>query len=275
MYRFYCLTFFIAGFLVACASAPRTEPVQVAVAPTEPEPVIEQEFQSELQLPEPEISPELKKLHLAVESGNSEEIKAAAHTIIDAGPSGSESAEALRALAELSIRNERYSEAGLYADAAIQALPDNAENLFLKARIAHLQQHDDEAVKNLRKCIELAPTDARPYLLKASILLNYLDTERALADAEKAYKINPKDCESMVLYADALYASKQYSEAAEHYSSAMTQCRISEDSLKKLAKIYELHLQDAPRACEIYTKLTEMFPENPYYKASRDYQCGL
>ena len=45
--------------------------------------------------------------------------------------------------------------------------------------------------------------------------------------------------------------------------------------LKNIAKIYELHLQNPAKACEAYTVLSQKIPDNDYYKASRDYQCGL
>ena len=165
--------------------------------------------------------------------------------------------------------------ASLYASDSNRIKPDQLETLYLLARIAHDQNNDDDAVKILNQCIEKYPEDSRAYSFKAMLLLSYLDTERALDNAYKAYQLNPKDCGVLVTYADALYASQKYEDAAKQYVDAQSACKLTESSLKNLAKLYEINLQDAKKACEIYTKLAEIDTNNPYYKASRDYQCGL
>ena len=277
MTRIYLIIALLALITLSCASKPdsKTEiqsPVQNQqidqAKEQSPEPVIDKPT-------EPEIPKEVKDLRSAIEKSDSAAIQTSAHAVIDKMPDTPEASEALRALANLALSEKNDSEALLYAEAAQKVQPDSLDNLLLLAEIAHQQQRDSDSVKYLKKCIELFPNDSRAYLQKARILLVYLDTGRALESAAKAYELDPKSCETTIVYADALYASQKYEDAVNSYVQAQSTCTLPESALKNLAKLYEVNLQNSSKACETYTKLSELDPGNAYYKASRDYQCGL
>ena len=272
----YILLFGLISVSCASQASPKTEVKSPVQAQAQPAPQIapkpaEQEAAKSL---EPEISPELKDLREAIKSG-SNDVEAKAHAVVDKSPEGSDAAEALRVLATLAIQDKNVTKALLYADAANAAQADSLDNLLLLAEIAHLQQRDSDAVKYYKKCTELSPNDSRAYHQTARILLGYLDTERALTAAAKAYELDAKSCEINITYADTLYANQKFEDAANIYVQAQSLCPLPEPALKNLAKLYEINLQDAKKACDAYTKLADQHPDNPYYKASRDYQCGL
>ena len=261
--------------LMSCASKTQQNvqvqsPVQTQVAEPDPK-VAEPQIQPE----KPVISKELQDLRDTVKRSDFESAKNLAHQIIDREPEGTESPEALRTLAFIARSENNLSLASLYVSDANRIQPDQLETLYLIAQIAHEQNHDDDAVKVLNQCIEKFPEDSRSYIFKAKLLLSYLDIERALDVASKAYQLDGQSCDVNVVYADTLYASQKYEEAANQYVKAQSLCTLTEASLKNLAKLYEVNLQDSKKACDIYTKLAEMDASNPYYKASRDYQCGL
>ena len=262
---------------ISCASGSNSN--TETQSPVQTQPAVENQEKAQVSVDEKsvesEIPQELKVLREAVGKSEPSDIENLAHVVIDRMPDSPESAEALRVLAQLAISEKNYSKALLYGEAANTIQPDSLDNLLLLAEIAHLQERDSDAVKLYKKCIELYPNDSRAYLQKARILLVYLDTDRALESAAKAYELDSKNCETSVVYADALYASQKYEDAVNHYVQAQSLCSLSESALKNLAKLYEVNLQNPSKACEIYTKLTEIDPNNAYYKASRDYQCGL
>ena len=271
----------IAGFvsIQACASNPQPSAQSpVSQPPSQPaveQPSVPQTIESEAQ-PVVEQSPqELIALRQSLEKGDVGEIDTNAHLVIDRFPETPEAAEALRALADLSIRNKKYETAQMYAETAYAINAENPDNGLLLARCLHALNRDNEAVKLLDDMIGKNSDKAELFALKAAILLEYLDVERAMQAAQKAHDLKPNDCGVGVVYADALYASKSFSQAASAYESVRQQCSLTEESLQNLAKLYEVHTQNPQKACELYKQLTAINPDNAYYKASRDYQCAL
>ena len=220
-----------------------------------------------------DVLPELKALREAMATGDAQHISESAQVVIDLYPQSEGAQEALRALCDLSLKRGAPSEATLYLNAVLAISADNFDNQMMSARVAHENGDDQNALIALSRASEIKPDDARPYVEKAAVLLSYLDTERALQSAEKAIALS-QTCETQLIYADALYANKQYEPAVRHYELAAS-CELTETALKNIAKIYEVHVQDAKAACRYYRILTERFPDNAYYKASRDYQCEL
>lgn len=261
--------------LQACASKPQPvvqapvsqpEPVTQPVAAPDPEPQ---------PAPVEAIAPEIKALRDAVNRADRDEIERSAHSVIDAFPETPHAAEALRALADLAMQQQQFEQAQLYADAALSIDRDDPRSLLLNARVLHALHRDDEAMKQLNHGIEKSPDDAGLYRMQAMILIEYLDVDRALKAAQKAHELSPSDCGVQIVYADALFAAKRFEDSASAYESARLQCKLSEKSLQNLAKLYEVHTQNPQKSCELYKLLCEMDPGNPYYKASRDYQCSL
>ncbi len=269
--------FLILSF-VGCSSASKVveSPVQTVVTEpaAEPEPEVQQAKES---VPvAPAVSEQLQALRNSISVGDAAEIERIAHQIIDSGSEQGEQIEALRALSQRACAENRYEEARLYAEAAYGKESRSAETLMLLARISRYEQKNDEAVKRLREAIETDPGNPKPYLMKAAILLEFLDVERALADAKKARELDPADCSTGIVLADAFFAAHQFEDAASEYEKTVSQnCSLSEASLANLAKLYEVHLQNPKKACSTYQQLTQMAPDNAYYKASKDYQCSV
>lgn len=271
------LIFISSIFLASCASTPKSEVSDATTAQsTAPAPVTEPNPEPELP-PEPEkpaISPELEALNQAVANGSKEEIETASRTIIDLNPVGQDAVHAYCALADL----ERQSPdtARLYIERAAEIAPDDAVVQLTMGRIAHAQQLDDEALRHFASSAQADPANADACIEAAAILISYLDIANALTQAKCAYDRAPRNCAAMTIYADALYANKQFEEAAATYELRQTaSCPDSEDALRNLAKLYETHLSNPKRACQVYTELSTLRPDDPNYSASRDYQCSL
>ncbi len=252
----------------ADTKTPVDVPVEQPEQNTEPEP-------EKPVVSEPEISVDLRSLRDAVAQKQPDSIRTAAHEIIDRNAPAEERAEALRALSELAVTSNNLAEARIFAEKAEETLPNQSDTLLLLARIAHADNRNDDAIRYLNAASQTAPENSRSFAMKAAILLSFLDTERALEAAQKAHDIDSNDCLTNIIYADALYASHKFTEASESYESADTRgCSLSETALQNMAKLYEVHVQSPQKACAAYQRLTDLAPDNPYYKASRDYQCA-
>lgn len=274
--RIICSLFILSSaFLISgCATTPKKAEAPVLQPVQAPDPAPVKEIQTEPAAPVPTAAPDVQALRESISKDEPEKIQMHAHEILERTAAPEESAEALRALADVSLKKKRIAEAQMYADNAASAMSDNAETRILQARIAHADNRDDDAVKLLKTAIEIAPDNPTPYILKSAILLSFLDTDRALADAEKAYKLAPDKCDAVIVYADALMASRDFKHSVEQYEAADKFCTLSEPALKNMAKLYEVHVQDAEKSCRSYQRLCEIDPNNEYYKASRDYQCS-
>ncbi|MBQ9395096.1 MAG: tetratricopeptide repeat protein [Proteobacteria bacterium] len=274
MRREHSITFVavLTALILGCATTQKT--VEAPVSQPAPEPVVVEEVQVEPVETVPAAAPDVQALRDSISSHDTAGIQSNAESILERNAQPDESAEALRALAAVSLKEGRIAEAQMYADNAATAMPDNAETRILQARIAHADNRDDDAVKLLKTAIEIAPDNPTPYILKSAILLSFLDTERALADAQKAHEIAPKNCDAVVVYADSLMATRNFEKSIEQYEAADSFCSLSESALKNMAKLYEVHVQNAEKSCKSYQRLCEIDPENAYYKASRDYQCS-
>ena len=267
---------FMTLLLTGCKTAPAPQPEAPVVpppavveVPAEPAPVV-----PELP-PEPAMSEDLKALHDAISSTDKAAIERQAHVIIDKDPAGSDAVAAYRALAELALETSPAT-ARLYIERAAELAPNDAEVRTLFGRIAHAQSNDDEALMHFEAAAAADPNSATPCVAAATILLTYLDLEKALDRSSCAMERQPNRCDVLAIRADTLYAAKQFEDAAAHYEKYVAaSCPESEDILKHLAKLNETQLNQPKRACEVYTRLTELRPDDPNYAASRAYQCGL
>jgi tetratricopeptide (TPR) repeat protein len=265
----------LSSMLFGCASTPPTAPATPAAATPEVQAPQPKPEPPPVQETVPTISPVLQSLRESMIQNNSPEAKLKAHAIIDNAPKSADAAEALRTLAEISMHEVKLGEAQLYADAAYAINPKDTQILLCLARLAILHEQNDVAVKHLKEAANLSPQDPLPHIMLANIQLQFLDTERALASAKTAFQLAPQNCNASIVYADALYASRAYPEAIAQYEAAQTQhCKIGEATLKNMAKLYEVHTQNPQKACAAYKRLHEIDANNPYYKASMDYQCN-
>ena len=273
--KIYCFAFMML-LLTGCKTTPApqvevpvTPPPAVPAAPAEPEPVV-----AELP-PEPAMSEDLKALHDAMTSSDKASIERCARSIIDKDPAGSDAVTAYRALAELALETSPAT-ARLYIERAAELSPNDAEVRLVFGKIAHAQANDDEALAHFEAAATADPKNATPCVLSAALLLTYLDLEKALDRSACAMTRQPERCDVLAIRADTLYAAKQFEDAAAHYEKYVAAaCPESEDVLLHLAKLNESQLNQPKRACELYTRLAELRPDDPNYAASRAYQCGL
>ena len=180
---------------------------------------------------------------------------------------------ALLALAEIAAKRGAYREAILYADALIKSGSNSADAPLIKAKLYNSSHLYDKALIELDKALQIDPNNVDALAMKAKILLSFLDIDRAFESAKTAYDLSPDDCNLKILYADLLYAKKQYDNAIGIYES-VSACKRTEACLRNMAKIYEVHVISQPKACAIYRELVSIDPNNANYKASRDYQCN-
>ena len=263
-------------FTFGCASTQSAPSPEVPKQPTiseqkAPEPAHAIEVPTE----SPQISEELASLRQSLAQNDVEKTELLAHQIIDKDTKSPESIEAFLALAQIAMQQKKWNEALLYANAAIEKDPQNLDGLLISARILHEQNKDNEAIDKLNQAIEHHPQSADPMVYKSAILLSFLDVDRALEAAKSANDLAPNTCNVLLAYADALYAHHDFADAVSHYEKAdANKCQLTEQSIQYMAKLYEVHVQDPQKACATYTRLVELAPDNPYYKASRDYQCS-
>ncbi len=251
----------------ASEPAAATAPAAAAAPEPSPAPVNEPE--------KPAISKELQDLRDSIQN-QSQDIEEKAHAVIEAYAPSAERIEALNVLSQRALNDKKYDEAQLYAKASLDLDAQNYETLMIMAGIARAVEKNDEAVNWLTQAAQVSPDKTAPYVQKAAILLEFLDTERALLVAGQAQKLDPDACDVTIIYADALFAGLQFRDAIIQYEHADSlKCNLSEAALQNMAKLYEIHLQDAKNACQLYERLIKIAPDNPYYKASRDYQCSL
>lgn len=159
---------------------------------------------------------------------------------------------------------------------AIQLEPQNAQAQLVLAQAYFLQPNDAAALSALTECIKLDPTLLEAQLLGTKISLRFLNYPKALEYAKAAFELEPHNTRALLAYADALYANKDYNEAALHYENAiksLDNSQVPKRALIRLATIYEEQLQDSPNACRLYTHLHQLEPENKNYQASKQYHC--
>ncbi|MBO4349667.1 MAG: tetratricopeptide repeat protein, partial [Proteobacteria bacterium] len=258
-----------------CASTQSAQQTETPTQPTvaaEPAP---EPAPSEAQPEAPQISEELASLRQSIAQNDVEKTELLAHQIIDKDAKSPESIEASLALAQIAMNQNKWDEALLYTNAALEKDPQNLDVLMISSRILHAQNKDNEALDKLNQAIEHHPKSADPKVHKSAILLSFLDVDRALEAAKAAYDLAPNACNVLIAYADALYAHHDFADAISHYEKAdASKCALTEQSIQYMAKLYEVHVQDPQKACATYTRLVEIAPDNSYYKASRDYQCS-
>lgn len=217
--------------------------------------------------------PMIAKLRQAQARNDAQEIESTARDIIENDIDSPESQQALLALAELAIARGAYREAALYAEASIKHGLTSAEGWYYQAVANYHVKNYDAALDALTSALKADPNYVDAYVMRAEILLSFLDVDRALEAAEKAHKLSPDACKTSVLYGDMLYASRRYGEAIKIYESSES-CTKTEALLRNMGKIYEVHVANSQKACQVYRELVEIDPNNANYKASRDYQCN-
>lgn len=271
------LPFILACLLTGCGTTEQPK----AAFPVAPPPVVKpQPTPSEPPKPdlppEPVKSPELTALLTAMDAGNADDIARTARTIIDKDPRGEDAVTAYRALAECELSTASPATARLYIERAAELAPKDARVAFVYGNIAHAQANDDEALTHYETAANADTHDASACIASAAIFLTYLDLEKALDRSNCAIEREPTRCDAIAIRADTLYAAKQFEDAATYYERYLSaNCALSEDVMRRLAKLNETHLGNAKRACEVYGMLVELRPDDPNYAASRAYQCGL
>ena len=262
-------------FLFGCASTQSAQPTEAPTQQTVASEPAPESPAPEAQPEAPLISEELASLRQSLAQNDVNNVELLAHQIIDKDSKSQESQEALLALAQIAMAQNRWDEALLYANAALEKDAQNLDVLMVSSRILHAQNKDNEAIDKLNQAIELHPQIADPRVFKSALLLSFLDVDRALNAAKSAYDLAPSDCNVLIAYADALYAHHDFADAVSMYEKAdASQCKLTEQSIQYMAKLYEVHIQNPQKACATYSRLVELAPDNAYYKASRDYQCN-
>ena len=261
--------------LTACGTTKTPEPQ----SPVQPAPVVTEvppQPDPAPQQPEtPALSPAMQALHDAVDGKDPDAIRTAAHDVIDSDTDSPDATTALCILARTELSDGHAVAAQRYAEKALERDAQNYDALMTLARSAQAQDRLDEAVKTFDRAAAAKADAAEPHAAKAAILLMFLDYERALAEAEAASQLAPDDCRVLTIHADTLYAAHRFPDAVAQYTKAEAKrCELPMPALVNLAKLYEVHIQDAAMACKTYQRLVALDPENPYYKASMDYQCA-
>lgn len=220
-----------------------------------------------------DADPMLESLQRAQATNDIDAIERSARDIVERGTDSLATQRALLALAEIAAKRGAYREAILYADALIKSGSNSADAPLIKAKLYNSSHLYDKALIELDKALQIDPNNVDALAMKAKILLSFLDIDRAFESAKTAYDLSPDDCNLKILYADLLYAKKQYDNAIGIYESVSAYKR-TEACLRNMAKIYEVHVISQPKACAIYRELVSIDPNNANYKASRDYQCN-
>jgi tetratricopeptide (TPR) repeat protein len=134
---------------------------------------------------------------------------------------------------------------------------------LLMAKVLTAQNKPDEAIRALKKCLEIRPDfdDAQRALVHL-----YASTGKqseAVAQLEDAIKKNPKDATSLFRLAQLQEASQHFTEARATYEKILTVTTNSAPALNNVAVILSDRLNDLNAALDYATKARELAPTDP------------
>ncbi len=115
--------------------------------------------------------------------------------------------------------------------------PSDAEAFYQAGQVLMEMNRFDQAINNYRKALKVNPNFPRLYLAIGQASLQQGDFAQAKNAAMEERKRNPKMSDPMVLLAEINFATKQYAECAQEYSSAL-KLRQSVELYVKAATCY-------------------------------------
>ncbi|PYK65628.1 MAG: hypothetical protein DME50_08125 [Verrucomicrobia bacterium] len=108
----------------------------------------------------------------------------------------------------------KIDRAAVEAVKAVEADPSNAAARGFHALSLNELGHDQEAIKEAERAIELKPNDSAVHLALA-ISAKRSDPERAIAEAHRAIELGPENSSAYQFLMNCLFESHRYNEAAD------------------------------------------------------------
>jgi len=163
---------------------------------------------------------------------------------------------------------DRYSDALIEADKALQAEPDDPELHILRSKCFKFLGKKSEARKAVQQAIAADPEHARSYATSAWLFLHEGRTKEALSEALVAVRFEPDDPHSHYFAALAFSALGKHKEAREAIDYAIYLEPESSTYFSAKADIYNLS-RDKKTALEAAEEALRLDPENADAFATR------
>ena len=172
---------------------------------------------------------------------------------------------------------EKYDEAILNYNKAIEINPDNADYYYNRGDSYYNLDKYDEAISNYDKAIKLNPDKfnsnyADAYYNRGSFKDSVGDKQGAIADFNKAIKINPNNADYYSYRGVSYYNLKNYDEAILNYNKAI---RINPDNAAYYYNrgLSYYNLKNYDEAIVNYDETIKINPKNAdyYYERGKSY----
>jgi tetratricopeptide (TPR) repeat protein len=163
------------------------------------------------------------------------------------------------------LQNNRYEQAILSFDRAIDLKSDFAEAYFLRGTARVALGVTDRAIADFAKVIELRPGDSRPLLERCAAHLNQADLPAAIADCTKALDIDSRLERAYNLRGAALRKKGDLQQALADFNRAV-EFGPTPDNYYQRAATYEL-LGDFHQAIADLDRMIVLEPGAPAYLA--------
>ena len=124
------------------------------------------------------------------------------------------------------MKQNDYTAANRYIDAALAGDPNFIDAYLLQAHIAYSTQKLNQVLEILTRAQELAPTDPRPKMLRAETLLRMGRVDEAQAIAKSYQDENPNDVRTAFLLARILATQAKYQEADQELRKISEAVRV-------------------------------------------------
>jgi tetratricopeptide (TPR) repeat protein len=144
-------------------------------------------------------------------------------------------------------------------DEALRAKPDYWPARLASARLFVDKHRKGDALKDLRKALQVNPNAAAVHVAVGVVALNDYDIEQGHGHADRAIEINPNLPEAHQLKADLFMAREQFAEAQVELEKARSVNPRDEETLGRLAACHLL----ARRAGEFAQLRDEVLAVNP------------
>lgn len=179
------------------------------------------------------------------------------------GGNTEEKFSALMTKAEEAKKAEKYEEARLHLQSAIDLKPKDAQAYYEFAEVLIRLQKFGPALENYKTALNEKPDFREARLHLASLLLAFRQYEEAESHINKLMEENPREVETLVLKANLAAAGprKNLEEAKKNLAAAL---EIDPKSVPALASSADIAMAegDGKRAEELFSKALEVEPKN-------------
>jgi len=105
--------------------------------------------------------------------------------------------DALKKISEIFAQQEKWKEALIYLDRALESTPDDVENWMKKSKYLGQSGDSQEALLAAKKAAEFGPADEPAHSMYGHLLAESGDLNAALAEFQEAARLNPESAPAL------------------------------------------------------------------------------